>query len=538
MLDIWVDDHCEVPELPDHPETVKIKLLIEANINFKPYVFCGDAFPVCDFDRPYKARQWLGPYTIKTTFYDRDFNKVDAPTRPGRYGAVVEVVPEQGPKVTRYRTLCCLPDDRSGYHRFANRPQISVSFPEHFGISPEVARWQSRWISEHLAELFAESTFRDPHSGAFFCGLLESQPSQAPSGMAESPYAADHQWWLTLKRKLCGMDKAYPHPFVCPTPISGAPAPILRDGSVKDAGMKPDAVEAIDAVCSAWAADSDEAFALCIARHGVVFMEKAYGMRDRTPMTTDTQSWVASITKTLSATLLWMLVDQGVVDLDDPVSKYLPPLRDIHIENSLTIRHVYTHTGGLWCHWGDEWNDLENVIALIYPYLEVARDYNYNGLGPALGSRVVEMITGEGLPQLYQNHLLGPLGCAHTDMHDSYGRGRSVPRDLAVIGQMLLNGGAYGDMRFFSQQTLDMMLPRNIGYILGRETDVVVGIGTDPLGTDGMSPRTFGHGSASKSTFRIDPENGLVVTMTRNDAGKNFQQYHAQFIQTIVENLQ
>src|SRR5690606_27258306 len=138
---------------------------------------------------------------------------------------------------------------------------------------------------------------------------------------------------------------------------------ILRDGSLEEAGMKPGAVETIDAVCSAWAADSDEAFALCIARHGVVFMEKAYGMRDSTPMTVHTKSWVASVTKTLSATLLWMLVDPGLADLDAPVANYLPPLQNVPVQTPLTVRHVYTHTGGLWCHWGDEWNDLENVMA-------------------------------------------------------------------------------------------------------------------------------------------------------------------------------
>ena len=46
-------------------------------------------------------------------------------------------------------------------------------------------------------------------------------------------------------------------------------------------------------------------------------------------MTVETPSWMASITKTMSATLMMMLVDQGLVDLDAPIGPYLPALRGI-----------------------------------------------------------------------------------------------------------------------------------------------------------------------------------------------------------------
>ena len=60
--------------------------------------------------------------------------------------------------------------------------------------------------------------------------------------------------------------------------------------------MKPDAAGKIDAVCREWAADDDRAFAVCIVRHGVIVLHRAYGTRDGRPITVHTKSWMASIT--------------------------------------------------------------------------------------------------------------------------------------------------------------------------------------------------------------------------------------------------
>ena len=105
-----------------------------------------------------------------------------------------------------------------------------------------------------------------------------------------------------------------------------------------------------------------------------------------------------------------------MVQLDDPVDLYLPALRGIALDTPLTVRHLYTHTNGLrldfaypgdWIdHWGDDLNDLEEVIAGYYPYLEVGKGFGYNGVGYALGGKVMEMVTGEAIPALYLHHLL------------------------------------------------------------------------------------------------------------------------------------
>jgi len=244
---------------------------------------------------------------------------------------------------------------------------------------------------------------------------------------------------------------------------------------------------------------------------------------------------------------MMMLVDQGLVDLDEPVDKYLPALRGIPVDHPLTIRHLYTHTSGLGLglqqarmfvdHWGDERNDFDEIVGRYYPYLEVGARHAYNGAGHALGGKIIESITGEALPQFFKRHLWGPLGCEHTDAMDGSARTMSVPLDVAKFGQMLLNRGAYGNMRFFSEATFEKMLPVKLAPYVHFDTDIEWGIGPTWAREPGLSKRTFGHGAASAATLRIDPDNDLVIVMTRNTAGPQWGKYHPQFIQAIVEGM-
>jgi CubicO group peptidase (beta-lactamase class C family) len=108
---------------------------------------------------------------------------------------------------------------------------------------------------------------------------------------------------------------------------------------------------------------------------------------------------------------------------------------------------------------------------------------------------------------------------------------------MAKVAQMLLNKGAYGDMRFMRPETFEQMLPRVLTDILGPGATIAYGIGTLPFPYDGLGEGTFGHTAASVATLRIDPEHDLVISMTRNSAGRNFVKYHAQFLEAIVEGL-
>jgi len=528
-----------VLELPDLAQ-VRARAVVDmaGDFNFHRCLLDGPAFPPCDFDTPSVAEDLLGRYTIETTFYDADYQPVTVADEMGRYGAVVQVTPETGRPLTLYRTLCRIPRDAARRLVFSPRnPSFTVQLPSLPGLDPAVVKAHAVAINEAVQSSFLSGTMRSPEAAILAAGLYEAKASAQPVTAQDDVYAQGRQWWVGLKRKLNGLDQAYPADLVCPLPRQGAPAPVLRAGTLVEAGMKPDTVEKLDALLTKWAADSDQGFAVFLARHGVIVLERAYGEREGRPMTLADKSSMASITKLLAGTGMMIAVDQGRVDLDDPVAKFLPAFRGVKAERPLTLRHLYTHTAGLWGHWGDELHDFDQLMGYYYPYLEVGRRYAYEGAGPSLGSKVLEMVSGEALPLFYKHHLLDPLGCGNTDVTTSSWDARSTARDIATIAQMLLNGGAYGDKQFLCESTVKQMLPAKVTKLVPADTTTEYGIGTAWFKNEGLAEGTWGHRAGSNAVLRIDPGDDLVLVVARNAAGPNFSTYHPQFLKLVAECL-
>jgi CubicO group peptidase (beta-lactamase class C family) len=102
---------------------------------------------------------------------------------------------------------------------------------------------------------------------------------------------------------------------------------------------------------------------------------------------------------------------------------------------------------------------------------------------------------------------------------------------------MLLNGGAYGEMRFLSPRSVDAMMPRNLGDLLGKDTAIEWGIGVT-YDTEGpFGAKTFGHGAASRTLFRVSPQKDLVLVMVRNAGGANYGKYETPFLQAVADAL-
>ena len=257
-------------------------------------------------------------------------------------------------------------------------------------------------------------------------------------------------------------------------------------------------------------------------------------------MTVEDQCWMASITKVFAGTAMMMAMDQGLLNPEDHVSKFLPTFHDADVTTPLTLRHVYLHTAGLWDqYWlSDENHELEQVLGRFYPYLLVGKRFDYTGTGYALGSKVLELLSGEALPLFYKHHLLDPLGMTNTEVAGSSGNAYSTAQDMAKLGQMLLNRGAYGHLRFLSEKAVEHMWPVKLAETFG--TDVgrdYWGFGTMHFDDPGLGPGAFGHGAASSTIFCIDPEHDLVIVMARNDAGSNYDKYRPLFFKAIADSL-
>jgi len=137
------------------------------------------------------------------------------------------------------------------------------------------------------------------------------------------------------------------------------------------------------------------------------------------PITPDTLFQTGSISKTFTGTLMMMLAEQGKVNLDAPVRKYIKDLklRDESVAKRVTVRNLLTHMGG-WV--GDYFNDFGNGddalekmvkdIAKLPQVQPLGTIWSYNNTGFNIASRVIEIVTKKPYEQAAQEMLLGPLG--------------------------------------------------------------------------------------------------------------------------------
>jgi CubicO group peptidase (beta-lactamase class C family) len=270
------------------------------------------------------------------------------------------------------------------------------------------------------------------------------------------------------------------------------------------------------------------ALVILVARRGVVVLHEAFGRftpdEASPPLARDTVYPLSSITKPITATAIMILVEDGLLGLNRPVSDYIPEFKGDG-KHAVLVHHLLTHTSGL----RDE--DIaahaekqQDAIAIpppeatqhpvIYEYLFLGYDvalwkppgvemsycnYGYNLLG-----EIVRRVSGKALADFARERIFAPLGMQDTSyiVPDSvrqrvvrrpanapyatmpapiYGLGTrehqeipwasssvySTAMDMAIFGQMFLNRGRYGDVRILSPASVAEMTRDQIPGISG-----------------------------------------------------------------------
>ncbi|MDQ6873592.1 MAG: beta-lactamase family protein [Actinomycetota bacterium] len=155
--------------------------------------------------------------------------------------------------------------------------------------------------------------------------------------------------------------------------------------------------------------------------------------------TADTAFRIGSITKTFTAVLVMQLRDQGLLDLDAPLSRHL----DVPAHGELTLRHMLAHLSGLQREpHGDVWDTLRvPETARLVAELEQAervlppgRRWHYSNLAYSLLGEVVARAAGAGWAEVLHDRLLGPLGLDRTTLE---------PTEPAATGYLV---EAYSDV--------------------------------------------------------------------------------------------
>jgi beta-N-acetylhexosaminidase len=346
-----------------------------------------------------------------------------------------------------------------------------------------------------------------------------------------------------------------------------------------------------------------------VAKNGHVVFEKAYGHHDyekSKPVTTETVYDLASITKVMATTQAVMfLQSQRLLDMDAPVSQYLPDLKDTN-KGKIKIRDIMTHEAGLKPYIpyhsrtleGNKWKNEfysdhqsidygvqvgTNMFAInslpdslwkwsldadmrVMPQGKKRYDYVYSDIGMYMMQRVTERLLNQPLNDFMEHNFYEPLGLytltylphrkldlgiiAPTEedksfrkhlirgfVHDQgaamYGgvAGHAglfgTANDLAVMMQMLLQGGKYGDVHLLDENTIKEFTKRQSDQSRRGWGWDKPEVEKDKNGSTGkLAPKsTFGHTGFTGTAVWADPENQLIYVFLSNrvfpDASNN-----------------
>ena len=136
-------------------------------------------------------------------------------------------------------------------------------------------------------------------------------------------------------------------------------------------------------------------------------------------MTTDHLFDLASLTKVCATTFgIMQLVDEGVIQLDDPIHKYLLGF-NVGQKSQITIRHLLTHTSGLpqWVptyYYAENRRERYEYISNLPLKWGVGEERHYSDLGFMLLGDIIERVSGQRLDEYMQDHFYQRLGLEYT----------------------------------------------------------------------------------------------------------------------------
>ncbi len=299
-------------------------------------------------------------------------------------------------------------------------------------------------------------------------------------------------------------------------------------------------------------------------------------------VTADSVFQIGSITKVWTATLVMQLVDEGLLDLDAPIRRYLPGFRlqDESAAAAITTRQLLSHQAGFE---GDVFTDTGRGDDAIEKYVEEIAGlpqlfapgelFSYNNVGFSVLGRLVEVLRGKTWEQALVDHIVTPLGLTHVApsayeaiLHraavghvgagedgvqipaPTWALARSnepagsmlamSPRDLlSFVAMHLAEGAAPDGTRILSplsaraMRTAQVALPRLTGM------GAAWGLGWEITTTD--APVVIGHdgGTIGQAAFlRAVPEAGLAVALLTNggDVFGLFEDVVAHIVQEVA----
>jgi CubicO group peptidase (beta-lactamase class C family) len=165
---------------------------------------------------------------------------------------------------------------------------------------------------------------------------------------------------------------------------------------------------------------------VAVVHDGEVVMARGYGYRnheDKIPADGDTLFAIGSNTKSFTAALVGILVDEGELEWDEPVREYMPDFRlhDSVATEEMTARDLLCHRSGLprhdmvWLQTGRSRVELYELLRHLEPTASFRSIFQYQNLMFMTAGILAERVTGDSWEGQVQRKILGPLGMARSN---------------------------------------------------------------------------------------------------------------------------
>ena len=331
---------------------------------------------------------------------------------------------------------------------------------------------------------------------------------------------------------------------------------------------------------------------------GVVETVGYQGPDDKTPVNQDTIFRIYSMTKPIVSVATMSMVEDGLIKLDDPVSKFIPEFAELKVidettgeisrsDTAMTVQHLLTQESGLIQEFfspdsklgklyganvssvGNTALQLAQSLGKLPVYFEPGSKWHYGHSTDVLGA-VLEVAAGKPLDELLRERIFDPLGMddtsfyvpaakayriaepIHGEMGDntmvrpmlSGGGGlNSSTENYVRFAQMLLNGGVYHGARIIEEDTLELMTRKYIGAEVSREFffygdrgDWGLGFHLQPTdGSNADGPHNFGWQGIGGTIFIVDPNKDFfMIYMEQKRGGPRGSQFNNNVAQQVI----
>jgi CubicO group peptidase (beta-lactamase class C family) len=303
-----------------------------------------------------------------------------------------------------------------------------------------------------------------------------------------------------------------------------------------------------------------------LARHGKLAAFRSYGNArtepDPIPTGPDTLFLLFSNTKVLVSSAVWLLVEDGIISLIDPVAEYMPEFA-ANGKQDITVQHVMTHQGGFpnsnitRAAWADHALMREQVCAFKSEWPAGSRLHYHPRAAHYVLAMLIEAVTGRDYRDLIRERMIEPLGLGHelylgvpadqqarcADVAGEpveekntagfreaglpFGGSYGTARAQVAFYQMLIQSGRLNGTRILSPRmveylTTDFTGDRIDGYA---NREMHRALGPYKRGTGGhasslgsiASPMTFGHTGIGTNVCWGDPSSGVSFTFLSNE---------------------